>query len=761
LENPLQNRIQPGAKNPSRLILWTGPIAAFLFISILGTLVYLNSLGVSFHFDDTENIVENPFIKRLGNLLNPSSILFGGRIVGYFTFALNYRFGGLSVFGYHLINLIIHISNALLVYGFIRLLVQSPRMNTQPSLTRVAPAIALGTALLFVTHPVQTQAVTYIVQRFASLAALFYLLTVIAYLKWRLSTPESKHRHLWYATAFIATVLGMKTKETTFTLPFMLLLVEFVFFGPPTRKQWLALTPFFLTLPIIPFSRPDALGTGSDALARAATDLGRWDYLCTQFRVIMTYLRLLVWPVDQNLAYDYPASHSLLDPPVFLSFLFLSALFAAAVYLVFLSRRAAADPRLRLIGFGLLWFFVTLSIESSIIPIRDVINEHRLYLPSAGLFLGVGVAVLGYAGRARVWAAMGIGLLVLIFSVLTFERNLVWRDELSLWTDVVRKSPNLALGYYSLGAAFANQGKLDEAIKNYARSLELDPKDPRTHYDLANAYKKAGRIEESIREYQSAITLVPGYAEAHNNLGIVYEERGQMEDAFREYQTALRFKPYLADAHNNMGVVYKKMGRTDDAVLEYRKAIALDPAFVEAYNNLGTIYKNTGRLQEAVRVFRAVVALRPDDPEAHNRLGILYVSLGHVEEGIREYQAAIHLKPDYAGAYNNLGLALYQKGQFAEAQAALETGLKINPDDGRVHLLLGIIEEKRDQFDEAILHLETSLKLLPDIPETYYYLGTAYHRKGQTQNALNAFKRALQLRPNYEDARQALKALGP
>ena len=747
--------------NQSRWNLWTGSIAAFLFISILGTVVYINSLECSFHFDDHESIIDNPFIKRLGNFLNPYPFLYGSRIVGYFTFALNYRFGGLSVFGYHMVNLLIHITNALLVYGFIRLLVKSPRLTPQASITPAAPAIALSTALLFVVHPVQTQAVTYIVQRFASLAALFYLLTVLCYLKWRLSSPESKGRHLWYAAAFIATILGMKTKETTFTLPFMLLLVEAVFFGPPTRKQWIGLIPFFLTLPIIPFSREDALGTGGEAFARAATNVGRWDYLCTQFRVIMTYLRLLVLPVNQNLAYDFTVSHSLFEPPAFFSFLFLSALFAAAVYLLFLSRRAAADPRLRLIGFGVLWFFITLSIESSIIPIRDVIYEHRLYLPSAGLFLAVGTAALGYADRSRVWAGMGIGLVVLTFSVLTYERNLVWKDELSLWADVIQKSPNMALGYYSLGAALASEGNLEEAIKNYARSLELDPNDPRTHYDLANAYKKAGRIEGSIREYQTAITLVPGYAEAHNNLGIVYEERGRLEDAFREYQAALRFKPYLADAHNNMGIVYNKMGRTDDAVLEYRKAIALDPAFVEAYNNLGLIYKNTGRPQDAVRIYRAVLALRPDDAEAHNRLGILYVSMGHVGEGIREYQTAIHLKPDYAGAYNNLGLAFFQQGQFPEAHEALEAGLRIKPDDGRARLLLGIIEEKLEQFDAAILQLETSLKLMPDIAETYYYLGTAYHRKGQTQMAVSAFNRALQIPPDYEDARQALKALGP
>jgi len=465
----------------------THPLSALLTLTLLAVLIYSNAFSAAFHFDDIPNIVDNPQIKHLANLLDLS----GSRYVGFLTFALNYRFGGLSVFGYHLVNLLIHITNGTLVYALVLLLFRAahtPPLTPPASRVSAAPAIALSAALLFIAHPIQTQAVTYIVQRFASLATLFYLLTVLCYLKWRLSSSDSKRRHLWYAAAFIATILGMKTKEITFTLPFMLLLVEAVFFGPPTRKQWLALIPFFLTLPIIPLSRPGALGEGEAGFARDAFALSRPDYLFTQCRVIMTYLRLLVLPVDQNLDYDYPASHSLFVPPVFFSFLFLSALFAAAVYLLWFSRRAAADPRLRLIGFGVLWFFITLSIESSIIPIRDVIFEHRLYLPSAGLFLAVGTAALGYADRARVWAAIGIGMVVLIFSVLTYERNHVWMDEASLWTDVIRKSPSKARGHNNLGNALEDDGRLDKALQEYKTAIAIDPAYATAYYNLGLFY---------------------------------------------------------------------------------------------------------------------------------------------------------------------------------------------------------------------------------------------------------------------------------
>ncbi|HET6464341.1 MAG TPA: tetratricopeptide repeat protein, partial [Nitrospiria bacterium] len=223
------------------------PFAALLLIGLIAPLIYSNTFSASFHLDDAQNIVDNPKIKHLASLLDFS----GSRYVGFLTFALNYRFGGLSLFGFHLVNLMIHMTNGILVYILIRLLFQAPRLAPQPAFAAAPPAIALCTALLFVVHPLQTQAVTYIVQRFASLASLFYLLTVVCYLRWRLCPPESKRRSLWYAAAFLMTLLAMKTKEITFTLPAMLLLLEFVAFGPPTRKQWIGLIPFFLTLPLI------------------------------------------------------------------------------------------------------------------------------------------------------------------------------------------------------------------------------------------------------------------------------------------------------------------------------------------------------------------------------------------------------------------------------------------------------------------------------------------------------------------------------
>ncbi|MBI4374596.1 MAG: tetratricopeptide repeat protein, partial [Deltaproteobacteria bacterium] len=289
-------------------------------------LIYSNTFLTPFQFDDESNIIDNAEIRSLGNFLDFS----GTRFVCFLTFALNYRFGGLNVFGYHLVNLLIHITNGFLVYSLILLLIRAVQGPPTPpaSQSASAPFIALATALLFIAHPIQTQAVTYIVQRLASLVTLFYLLAVVGYLKWRLSPSEAGTRSLWYAVSLVSCVLAMKTKENSFTLPLMILLMERVFFKP---LRWKAILPFFLlAAPIIPLSHQNALGE-AEGFARDTTEIGRSDYLFTQFRVIVTYLRLLVLPINQRLDYDYPIYHSFFQPAVFIPFLFLLGLFVFAI----------------------------------------------------------------------------------------------------------------------------------------------------------------------------------------------------------------------------------------------------------------------------------------------------------------------------------------------------------------------------------------------------------------------------------------------
>ncbi|MEK6590200.1 MAG: tetratricopeptide repeat protein [Nitrospinota bacterium] len=422
------------------------------------------------------------------------------------------------------------------------------------------PWIALTAAILFLSHPVQTEAVTYIFQRLAALATLFYLLTVICYLKWRLAPSAARGRLLWYLFAILSAILTMKTKEISFTLPFMILFMEALLFSTSPKKRWLSLIPFLLTLPIIPLSRINAVVESDIGFARETTVISRLDYLFTQLRVIVTYLRLLVFPVNQNFDYDYPICHSFFRPSVFLSFLFLSFLLSAAIYLFFHSQTSTYKSLHRLISFGILWFFLTIIVESSIIPIRNVICEYRLYLPSIGFFLAMGGAFgLMIEGSEEIWTKgvwrTAIICIIITLSIATYKRNTVWRDEVTLWEDVVLKSPNKARGHNNLGFI----------------------------------YKAQGRLDESIREFQSSLKINPDHIKARRNLGTVYQMQGNLEEAIEQYKIALKLKPNNAMIHYNLGTAYQQQSRILEAREEFIHALKIEPDFVVARRALESI----------------------------------------------------------------------------------------------------------------------------------------------------------------------------
>ncbi|KKL25785.1 hypothetical protein LCGC14_2401830, partial [marine sediment metagenome] len=306
-------------------------------ILLLAALVFLNTLAAPFQWDGIEFIADNPIIHDLDNFLHPSKAAeyrwygaFKNRYTGYLSFALNYSLHGSSPLGYHVFNITVHVMNSLLVFFMALLLFRSPALKDTPLAER-SSAIAMWAALIFAAHPVQTEAVTYIFQRHASLVALFYLGSIVAYLMWRVGG-----RVWWYALALISAVVSMKTKENAFTLPLMILLIEYLFFSassvseragspdapvdvPPEalkEKSLLWLVPILLTMLVVPLSlvgldRPPGevmAGLGQRAGGYASLEGGGREYLITQVRVVATYLRLFILPLNQNLDYDYPSS---------------------------------------------------------------------------------------------------------------------------------------------------------------------------------------------------------------------------------------------------------------------------------------------------------------------------------------------------------------------------------------------------------------------------------------------------------------------
>lgn len=593
-------------------------------------LAYSNTLHVPFHLDDAPNILEKFYVRDLRSFFFPSGgrpfvpdSAFSLRKIGYFTFALNYWLDGDRVSGYHAVNILIHCINALLVYWLVALSFRTPVVGNT-ALRKSSGMIALFSALLFASHPVQTQAVTYVVQRFASLATLFYLLSLATYIKSRLvyTSSASWRRALpWYSCSFLSAILAMYTKEIAFTLPLAVVLYEFLFFKGGAKKRFLIVVPYLLTMGIIPLEllgAPRGIGEllgDVKVVTRAASPLSRMEYLATELRVIVTYTRLLLFPIHQNLDYDYPVFRSFIDGEILLSFTFLAVLAGLGVYLAHRDRRLSSGTTM--ISFGIFLFFVALSVESSIIPITEVINEHRLYLASGGAFIALSSSFFLIAQKTRNDFAVRACVLILAVAVLflsglTYERNKVWQSGVTLWGDVVQKSPGKARGHLNLG-------------------VEL---------------RAIGKVREAIEQYKLAIRLKPDYAEAYNNLGVAYKELGRMDEAMEQYKSAIRLQPEFAEAYNNLGIVYWETGSAEDAIQQYRKAISLDGGLANAHTNLGVVYWKLGWIHQAIEQYQIAIEVRPDLADAFNNLGVIYASLGWLDKAIENFDLAVKKNPD-------------------------------------------------------------------------------------------------------------------
>ncbi|HJV66859.1 MAG TPA: tetratricopeptide repeat protein [Geomonas sp.] len=608
-------------------------------------IVYANTLHSPFYFDDFVNLIDTPLIKDLSRFFTDTASMqkdFGRRWFGYLSFALNYRLQGSQVTGYHLVNTAVHLCASLLVYWLARLTFITPfaMARDEDSRQRGAGFIPLFAALLFAVHPIQTQAVTYIVQRFASLAAMLYLLSLAGYVKSRLAWLQGgKVRAasvLWALVAVLAGILSLLTKESAFTLPLVIFLYEVLFLGGSARKKVVAGSLLFAVLGLAGIALESVRfgGLGKflaflDQATRLQTDLPRLDYLATQCRVIVTYLRLIVLPYGQQVDYDYPIYHTFLDAGVIACALLLCAILAAGIYCLF--RSAGREERmavpLRVASFGIFWFFIALSIESSIIPIVDVIFEHRMYLPCAGLFTAI-ASVVYLAGAARSkeagWPERRVGAAacaaLLILGVVTVARNHVWQNEIAFWEDNCQKSPAKGRVFQHLGTAAERHGDLDYAEEAYGKAIDLAPADPYSHLDFGRLLLLRGKLDLAMKQFQAVVELDPSMSEVYNNIGKIYELQGDQGKAIEQYRLAVKGKPYLAEPYCNIGDIYLKQNRLQEALEEYNKAVKNAPDRDLGYLKRGSALLAAGRKDEAVADFRRALQINPASSEAAKQL---------------------------------------------------------------------------------------------------------------------------------------------
>lgn len=635
-------------------------ILFILILCCLGIIIYSNTLRSPFQFDDWGYIDMNYVIRSVKtvNISNMPKLLWQNlqghwhyqkRLVAFYSFALNYYFHQDDVIGYHCVNILIHILNSLLVWWFISLILSSyliaQNKNQEEGVVRYKESISFLIGLLFLVHPIQTQAVTYISQRFTSLATFFYLLSLCLYIKGRLDFSYLQKR-VWTICFFlgvaISGVLGMFTKEIVFTLPFCIFLIELYFFkGERGKLFWgcmVGVFMFALLIPVFYLSRSSQLQR--IFLQYVGDGLDSGGYLLTQFRVIVTYIRLLFLPIGQNLDYDFPVSQSLFELPTLLSFIFLLAIVVAALKIF---------HKYVFISFGILWFFLTLSVESSIIPIKHVIAEHRLYLPSVGFCL---VLCIGFYHVVKDFKKVIIilSVVVLTFSYMTFQRNKIWRTEVAMWEDVIKKSPNKANPNLNLGRAYYFEGKYELALTYFNKALKIDPYYTKVYNNRALIYQQRGQYDKALEDFDTVSEISPSAATYYNK-GRLYIQIKQYEEALDEFNNAIETNPVYANAYNGRGTAHEYMGEYTEALYDFNKALELDPNLKIVYYQKGRLNFKLKRYDSALADLNKMLETNPNFAFAYFYRSLVYKAMGDIQRALNDALKAKNLGHKVKAAY--------------------------------------------------------------------------------------------------------------
>jgi protein O-mannosyl-transferase len=596
--------------------IWRAHLGVISALIAVAALLYYPSLHAPWYMDDISVIVENPAIRDLRGSLGE---VFISRGIAMISFALNYRFGGTDPFGYHLVNIGLHLGCGVLVYLLLRRVVRE---------SVLLPALG---ALLFIAHPLQTEAVTYVVQRMAVLAALFFLLALWFFVRARerLSAghPFSDAGHLGsYLGAVIAGICAVYTKENTAVLPIVLYLYVTVFLPPVTdrRRLLLSLLPFAagpLALAVVRLFIPLAAGESLTAITGTinfvkAPYLTTLHYLVTEFSVIWVYIRMLFLPYGQALDHSYPVAANLFE---------LRHL-AAGVGLVLLGTLAV---RLRhrnpLLAVGIAWFFLTLAVESTVIPL-DPLFEHRLYLPMFGFVLAI-LGLLRLLPGRRVGVAV-LAVMILLCLPLTWQRNQLWADQLTFYHDNLAKVPNSARVLSDLAYWYINAGRPADAEPLLLQALERDPDHLTTYINLVAVYVYQGRTAEAFALARRGLEKYPRSKKLLTSIGALYYNNVDYARALQALDQALTIDPDYVFAQTTRVKILASLGRWPEAEAGYRKALVINGADVVLHNGLAVALMQQGKTGEAEAELRRIVEIDPDNRDALFRLGQLAIDRG-------------------------------------------------------------------------------------------------------------------------------------
>jgi protein O-mannosyl-transferase len=694
------------------------------FLAVIVWVVFGQTLGCEFvNYDDNIHVYDNPAVK---SGLTWKSIAWAFQFsqtdywhpLDFLSHMLDCQLYGLAPAGHHLTNVLLHATVAILLFLVLR--------QMTGALWRSA-----FVAAVFAIHPLRVESVAWVSERKDVLSGLFFMLTLGAYVRYV--------RHSWSLARYLAVVLlftlGLMSKPTLMTLPFVLLLLDcwplqrFVLLAVPGAAGvtgsagWWSYRPVIIRLMIekLPLFVLSAAACVQAAIGNSPAfeinkSLPRILQISNAMVSYVAYIWQMVCPVKLAVLYPFPTGGLPLGEVVGA----VSLLVIISVVLFVLRQR---HPCLLV---GWLWYLGMLVPMIGFVQAGAQARADRYtYLPQIGLYWLLTWAAADLCAGWRHRRAVLGGLATVILAALIFcahAQTAYWQKSESLWT-------------HTLACTSGN----DVA-----------------HNNLGNALLRKGKVDEAITHYQKALQITPDYAEARDNLGTALLFKGNVDEAITQYQAALQIKPDYADAHNSLGYALLQKGRVDEAIAHCQRALQIKPDYAEAHDNLGYALLQKGRVDEAITQYQTALQIRPDYADAHNNLGNALLKKGRVDEAITQYQTALQIKPDYAEAHDNFGNVLFQKGRVDEAIVHYQKALQIKPDNAKAHNNLGNVLLQKGRVNEAIIHYQTALQIKPDYGEAHNNLGNALLQKGSAGEAIVQYEKALEIKPGYPEAQNNL-----
>lgn len=621
---------------------WRGRLSK-LVILCAGLIAYHNSFNAAFLLDDSTSIVENVSIRQFPPSF--SILIHSPRPMLTLTLALSYRMGGLNTWYYHSVNVTIHLLAGLSLYGLARRTLLTAKF--QGRFAQSASSLALVATLIWLVHPLQTQCVTYVVQRCEALMGLFFLLTLYCVVR----GSESPWPRWWNAAAFVSCVLSMASKEVAVTLPLVVFLYDRIFLSASVRemvrRRW-GLHGLLASIYAIPaafwmFKVPVNAGFGLPGITPLK-------YAMTQPGVILHYLKLSFWP--RSLCLDYSDWH--------LTTTFLRFLPPALGVLALVLASLWALRRIPGVGFLGLCFFLILAPTSSILPIADLAFEHRMYLSLAAVVL---LTVL--AGNALVnWLSEGrgagenfkrslkLGLAAVVVGILLFQtirRNKDYASEVSMWSDVVAKRPENIRAHCTLGMAYWRWGWLQEAIAEETAALRLEPRHIQSVNALGLVLLQEGKNEEALVHFAKLTTVAPDFVFGHTNKGLTLFRLGKPKEAAESFRAAVKLSPGTPTYRFNLACSLHEQGQIEEAKEEYRQALQLNPDFPKAALQQAWRFatrpepKPVDLAQALFLALQASQAADEPQPEMLDGLAVVYARLGRFVDAIATERKALEV----------------------------------------------------------------------------------------------------------------------